>query len=232
MRTKKVSAICVALAATLFAGCSSAQGTNSIPASATAEQATVQSAGVSHWTYPHQKFANAKDLLKLQAEGKIVSPLTLAASKSLYNKVLTTARPTFRKVASGAPTMWLSNTGYSYLIGLNGHHQTLAAIDVSKNGCYSQVTIKVDHPGNLWLACQLNPTFESGSAQEYDSSGNLLTTYSVGCPTNIAPSACGQFFSGTTDQTESNTNVFVGLTYYAACDASYNCTSANGGGVE
>ncbi len=213
MRTKKVSAICVALAATLFAGCSSAQGTNSIPASATAEQATVQSAGVSHWTYPHQKFANAKDLLKLHAEGKIVSPLTLAASKSLYNKVLTTARPTFRKVASGAPTM----LALEYRLQLPHRPER-----PSPNGCSDRRIEKrllqpCNHqdrpPGQPLAGVPAQSVVRVGRRARYDSSGNLLTNYSVGCPTNIAPSSCGEFFSGTTDQTESNSNVFVGLTY-------------------
>ena len=233
MHTGKVSVIGVALAGTLFAGCSSSQGANPLPGSATAEQPTVQRTGAPHWMYPNRKFAGSKELLKLQAEGKILSPLTPAAAKWVYDSVASGARPPFHTLHSrSTPAMWLSSTGYSYLIGMNSHHKTVAAVDTSKNGCYDAVSVKVDHNRNVWLACQTNATFNAGAAQEYDGSGTLLTTYGAGCPSNIAPSLCADFFSNTVDQAESATHVFVGLTYYVTCDALYNCTSVNGGGVE
>lgn len=230
MHTRKVPVICVALAGALFAGCSS-QGANSLPGSATAEQSAVQHTGAPHWMYPTRKFAGSIELLKLQAEGKIVSPVTPAAALREYKNVASAKRPVFR-VHSGVPTMWLSNTGFDYLIGMDSRHQAVVAVDTSKNSCYSAETVKIDHQRNVWLACQLNASFQSGSAQEYDGNGTLLTTYSAGCPSNIAPSLCAIFFSGTVDQAESATHVFVGLSYYVSCDSLYNCTSVNGGGLE
>ena len=53
----------------------------------------VQHTGAPHWMYPKRKFAGSKELLKLQAEGKIISPLTPAAAKWVYNSVASAARP-------------------------------------------------------------------------------------------------------------------------------------------
>lgn len=181
---------------------------------------------------PMRKFAGSNELLRLQAEGKIASPITPAAAKWEYKTVTSGKRPAFHVQSGGVPTMWLSNTGYSYLIGRDSRNKTVVAVDTSKNNCYDADTVKVDHQGHVWLACQLNASFESGSAQEYDGSGTLLTTYNAGCPTNIAASLCAIFFSGTVDQAQSATHEFVGLSYYVSCDPVYNCASVNGGGVE
>jgi len=191
-----------------------------------------QHTGAPHWMYPTRKFAGPKELLKLQAEGKIVSPVTPAAAQREYKSLTSGSRPVFHVNSGGVPAMWLSNTGNSYLIGVDSRHQTVVAVDTSKNQCYDAETVKVDHQGNVWLACQLNASFESGSAQEYDGSGKLLTTYLAGCPSNIAPSLCAVFFSGTVDQAQSATHEFVGLSYYVSCDGLYNCNSVNGGGLE
>jgi hypothetical protein len=193
----------------------------------------VQHTGAPHWMYPNHKFAGSKELFKLQAEGKIISPLTHAAAQRLYKSVASATRPALHPIHTGiAPTMWLSSTGANYLIGMDGRGKTVAAIDTSKNGCYDAVSVKVDHQRNAWLACQLNSSFESGGVQEYDGTGTLLTSYWAGCPTNIPASSCAVFFSGTVDEAQSATHVFVGLTYYVNCDAFYNCTTVGGGGVE
>ncbi|MGC1760309.1 MAG: hypothetical protein WA742_13215, partial [Candidatus Cybelea sp.] len=64
--------------------------------------------------YPNRKFAGSKELLKLQAEGKILSPLTSAAAKWVYDSVASGARPPFHTLHSrSTPAMWLSSTGYS-----------------------------------------------------------------------------------------------------------------------
>ena len=97
MHTRKVSVICVALAGALFAGCSSSQGANSLPGSATVEQSTVQHTGAPHWMYPTRKFAGSMELLKLQAEGKIVSPVTPAAALREYRNVASVKRPVFHR---------------------------------------------------------------------------------------------------------------------------------------
>jgi hypothetical protein len=182
--------------------------------------------------YP-RGFGSSKELLKLQAEGKILSPLTPAASKWAYHQVVNGTRPAFHPVHSGTtPTMWVSATDFSYLIGMNNRRKTVAAVDTSKNGCYNATSVKVDQQRNVWVACQLNASFTAGAAQEYSSSGTLLNNYGAGCPSNIPASSCAIFFSGTVDQAESAQHVYVGLTFYVACDASYNCDQVNGGGVE
>lgn len=183
--------------------------------------------------YPERKFASSKELLKLQAEGKIISPLTPAAAKWVYNNLAGAARPAFHNLHSrSAPAIWVSSTGFSYLIGMNSRHKTVAAVDTSANGCYNAVSVKVDHQRNVWLACQTDSSFTAGAAQEYNGTGTLLTTYWAGCPSNIPASLCAEFFSNTVDQAESAKHVFVGLTYYATCAGYYNCTTVNGGGVE
>ena len=182
--------------------------------------------------YPTRKI-KPMDLLKLQADGKILSPVTQAAAKWEYKSVASGARPVFHKVHSGiAPTMWVSSSGYSYLIGLNAKNKTVAAIDAGANGCYSATTVKVDHQRNVWLACQVNSTFNVGAAQEYSGSGALLNTYNAGCPSNIPASQCALFYSDTVDQAENANHVFVGLAYYASCYGYYICTDVQGGGVE
>jgi hypothetical protein len=192
----------------------------------------VQHTGAPHWMYPHG-FSGSKELLKLQAEGKILSPLTVPASKWAYNRVVNGTRPAFHPIHSGTtPTMWISASDYSYLIGVNNRHKTVVAVDTSKNGCYNAVSVKVDQQRNAWVACQTNASFTAGASQEYSSSGTLLNTYGAGCPTNIPASSCALFFSNTVDQGENANHVFVGLTYYVNCDAQYNCDSVNGGGVE
>ncbi|MFZ1016858.1 MAG: hypothetical protein WAN39_03205 [Candidatus Cybelea sp.] len=191
-----------------------------------------QHTGAPHWMYP-KGFGSAKELLKLRAEGKILSPVTQAAAKWEYNSVAGAARSPFHPIHSGTtPTMWVSSSGFSYLIGLNNRRKAVVAIDTSKNGCYTGETVKVDHQRNVWLACGLNSSFNAGAAQEYSSTGTLLSSYIAGCPSNIPVSSCALFFSGTVDQAESATHVFVGLTYYFTCDAYYNCNGVNGGGVE
>ena len=172
-------------------------------------------------------------LLKLQADGKILSPVTQAAAKREYNSLTSAPRRTLHEIHSGiAPTIWASSTGYSYLIGVNKTNKTVAAIDTAANGCYNPTTVKVDHQRNVWLSCQVNSTFEVGAAQEYSGSGTLLNTYNAGCPSNIPVSLCAQFFSGTVDQAENANHVFVGLTFYVSCYGYYICNQASGGGVE
>lgn len=191
-----------------------------------------QHAGNPHWMYPTRK-RSSLELLKLQADGKILSPVTQAAAKWEYKSVAGATRSPFHPIHTGkAPTIWASSSGYSYLIGLNARNKTVVAIDTSANGCYNATSVKVDHQRNVWLACQLNSTFNSGASQEYSGSGTLLNTYNAGCPSNIPASSCALFFSSTVDQAESAQHVFVGLAFYAACDLSYNCTTADGGGVE
>jgi hypothetical protein len=99
MRIGIAPVIGLALVGTLSAGCSSSPGTGSLPGSATAEQSMTQHTGAPHWMHPHG-FGSSKELLKLQAEGKILSPLTLAASKWGYNRVANGTRPAFHPIHS------------------------------------------------------------------------------------------------------------------------------------
>ena len=182
--------------------------------------------------YPARKI-KPMELLKLQADGKVLSPVTQAAAQREYNSLRSAPRPVFHKVNSGSgPVMWASSSGYSYLVGLNAKNKTVAAIDTAANGCYNATTVKVDHQRNVWLACQVNSTFNVGASQEYSASGALVNTYNVGCPSNIPVSLCAQFFSSTIDQAENANHVFVGLAYYASCYGYYICNDVQGGGIE
>ncbi|HEY2473242.1 MAG TPA: hypothetical protein VGI19_00430 [Candidatus Cybelea sp.] len=188
--------------------------------------------GAPHYQYP-KGVRGSLELLKLQADGKIPSPITRAAAKWEYKHAAGTPRPNFHHRRSGdAISIWAANENFSYLVGMNRKLKDINAIDTSANGCYNPVTVKVDHNRNVWAGCQFNSTFNAGAAQEYDSNGNLTNTYNVACPTNIPASQCVNLFSEGFDSAVNAKHVFANLVYYDACDLSYNCQPGQSGGFE
>ena len=47
-----------------------------------------------------------------------------------------------------------------------------------------------------------------------------MNSYNAGCPSNISPSQCYEFFSESFDQFENSSNVFATLTYFENCGVS------------
>lgn len=217
MRLSMATAISVALAASLFAGCStSSQGTSALPGSSSAGAPMGHGAGAPNWQIPHGKISPLQRL-KMQIAGKLPGPATRGALKWQLGRLQGHARPHYRFHPNIAPKMWSDDTDFGYLLGLSKKYKTLSAINTEADGCYDPITVKIDHNHNIWTACEANSTFEAGAAQEYSSSGTALGTYNVGCPTNISPSQCAYFFSETFDQFENSSYVFANLTYYENC---------------
>ena len=217
MRLSMATAISVALAASLFAGCStSSQGTSALPGSSSAGAPMGHGAGAPNWQIPHGKISPLQRL-KMQIAGKLPGPATRGALKWQLGRLQGHARPHYRFHPNIAAKMWSDDTDFGYLLGLSKKFKTLSAINTEADGCYDPITVKIDHSHNIWTACEANSTFEAGAAQEYSSSGTALGTYNVGCPTNIPPSQCAYFFSETFDQFENSSYVFANLTYYENC---------------
>ena len=199
MRLSMATAISVALAATLFAGCStSPQGSSALPGSSSANQPMGKS-GPPHWQIPTRKISPL-ELLKLQVAGKVPGPGMRGALKWQLQRVEGKSRPQyhFRNDGGGAKA-WSDDTDYGYLIGLNKKFKSVSDINVESNGCFEPITVKIDHSHNIWTACEEGSGSNAGAAQEYSSTGTLMNSYNVGCPSNISPSQCEYFYSESFD---------------------------------
>ena len=220
MRLSMATAISVALAATLFAGCStSPQGSSALPGSSSANQPMGKS-GPPHWQIPTRKISPL-ELLKLQVAGKVPGPGMRGALKRQLQRLEGKSRPQyhFRNDGGGAKA-WSDDTDFGYLIGLSKKFKSVSDINVESNGCFDPITVKVDHSHNIWTACEEGPVGDAGAAQEYSSTGTLMNSYNAGCPSNISPSQCYEFFSESFDQFENSSNVFATLTYFENCGVS------------
>ena len=93
------------------------------------------------------------------------------------------------------------------------------------------ITVKVDHAGNVWTACEYDAAFTGGSAQEYSSGGTLTSTYAEGPPT-CPPSATCSFSSYGFDEASNATDVFDAVATFLSSVCSPKCTKSNGSGFE
>ena len=187
MHLSKASAS-LALSVALLAGCAtSSQGTSSLPNSSSVSPSLTQTHQAS------QNLANSHidpmKLLELQAEGKLMGPVPRAESQRMLKYLSGHPRPQIKVDHHGGPvTLWVTNTDYSYLLGLNKKYAAAKAIDTGNNGCYSPITVKVDAERNGWLACASNSSFNGGAEQEYPTGKGAPVTYSwvagtsTGCP--------------------------------------------------
>src|SRR5580698_9170127 len=216
MRLSMATAISVALAATLFAGCSSSSQQGSTLPSSSVSQPMGKS-GPPHWQIPTRKISPL-ELLKLQIAGKVPGPGMRGALKRQLQRLEGKSRPQyhFRNDGGGAKA-WSDDTDFGYLIGLSKKFTSVSDINVESNGCFEPITVKIDHSHNIWTACEESSSFEAGAAQEYSSTGALLNTYNVGCPSNISPSQCEYFYSESFDTFQNSSDVFATLTYYENC---------------
>ncbi len=138
--------------------------------------------------------ADANQLLTLQAEGKIAGPVPReVVQMQLQYAHRRRARLALRADAARIG-MWGSNNIDSYIYAMNKKGtKVLGTIDTAANGCYSPVTIKIDHKQNIWVGCEeLDVTYpaEFGGEQEYSSSGSVQRSYAFD-----ASKFCGSAYS-------------------------------------
>lgn len=129
------------------------------------------------------------NLLRLQAEGKLAGFVPRAESQRMLKYLSDHPRPQIKVDGhGGAVALWVTNTDYSYLLGLNTKYAAVKAIDTEANGCYEPITVKVDAQRNGWTACEFNNSFNGGAEVEYPTGKGAPVTYSwlpgtsSGCP--------------------------------------------------
>ena len=174
----------LAVSVALLAGCSSSQGTSSLPSSSGVSPSLTQT----HQASPG--FAKSRiELLKLQAEGKLAGPVPRAESQMMFKYLSGHPRPRIKANHHGGKVVvWATNTDYGYLLGLNENYGVAQAIDTENDGCYEPITVKVDAERNGWVACEANSSFNGGAEQEYPTGKGAPATYnwypgtSTGCP--------------------------------------------------
>lgn len=120
--------------------------------------------------------------------------------------------------------LWASLTNYSWLLGQDKRNlkKTIFAIDTEASGCAFPNSVKVDHAGNIWTACENSATGRQSAYQEYNSEGTVIATYSTGPATNCP----GSGFYGYGYDGASNPSKVVFLL------KSVNCNAQSGGGYE
>lgn len=183
MRLSLMTAVCLVSVA-LLAGCSNTQSTSNLPSTSFA-------AGARAIVPPQLQTVSMADagnmsqtnLLKLQAEGKLVGPFSRHALERALQYLRHHPHAQMRvHPQSKGSDLWVTNTGYSYLLAMtvykNGGTSQTAAINTAENGCYYPVTVKTDAHANVWTACESNNGNQSaGVEQEYSSGGQLVATY-------------------------------------------------------
>ncbi len=152
-----------------------------------------------------------KELLKLQAEGKIAA--SIPAKVLAWQLAHRTAGRSERliKRSTAVPALWAADTNNDYLVGEKaGLTATVADINTRKDGCDDPITVKVDSSQNIWTNCEYGVDFsEQGvGAAEYSSAGTLVNTYNSGCNSTEFPYDCEIYFGYGFDQAENSSYVF------------------------
>jgi hypothetical protein len=219
MRLSLAAAACVVSFA-LLAGCSnSPQSVSTLPSIPTSGSAAHNMPpahqAVSHMAMPHGKM-NMIKALKLQIEGKLPAAVPTKVLKKIYKAITTQKRPNWKYHPSHVGA-WTLNDAFGYMLGLKGNlKKTTTAVDVEANGCNAPVTAKEDANDHVWISCEYDESFTSGSAQEYNSVGRLLNVYDPGASSTgsgCQPSYYYCFSEGLGfDEGQSSTNVWVGDT--------------------
>ena len=183
MRFSLATASCAVVISALLGGCSSSQGTQSLPGSTST---SVQPMGhVNQIQYLPKKGQRLSPLalLKLQAAGKLPGNAPRAMLEKQLKQIESGPRPRLKFRPAAGVGMWVTNESYSYLLGQNkGGKKNLTAANVEDNGCYYPITVQVDSSNNPWISCEYNSDFAGSAVQEYTSSGSLENTYNGGCP--------------------------------------------------
>ena len=107
----------------------------------------------------------------------------------------------------------------------------VTSVNVESNGCYYPITVKVDHAGNVWTACEYDAAFTGGSVQEYTSAGVQASAYDESAPQCSTKATCT--FSGYGfDEANDATNVFDTLATFSLSVCLKKCTVTSGSGFE
>jgi len=201
--------------AVLFAACSASQNSQSLPL------------GASHALQAH---AAAGSLLQMQLAGQREAPVPLGA---LRRAMQVGMRPQLAFHAGAPVAIWAADTNFNYVLGQDASGlNTLTAIDVSKNNCYSPVALKVDARQNLWVGCELtSQSGTNGAVQEYSAAGALLNQYLPACPRPV--SQCASFSGyGFDSGLDAHGHVFASLNLYSIEICNPNCTTSLSAGFE
>lgn len=203
----------------MLSGCFGSQGTPAVPARGSTAD-------------PFAGGLSPAKLLQLQVQGRLQGPVPRNALRQQLSQT-GLSRPHFTLHPDAAVGLWTSNTNFNYVLGQNAAGtQTEKAIDVSQNGCYSPVALKVDAARNLWVACELtSPSTVTGVLQEYSSSGSLENRFAPQCPKNVAK--CTSFSGyGYDSGLDAQHDVFASLNLYSMEVCNPTCNSTLGAGFE
>lgn len=243
MHLSLATAVSIALAAGLFAGCSTTQqGSSALPGSSSVGQSHhVGSMGFKGGVPQYPKGPMTRErMLKWFIAGKMLG--TTSRENMVRDlKALEAAKgrshPAFHP-DKAAVRIWTNNPYEDEIIGTDniGKGVVGTSITTTANGCYAGMGIKVDHNKNIWESCSETTVGSSlmtiGGVSEYDKSGNPLALYNGGCPTNIPVSQCANFSGYGLDVATTQSTVFVSDEYMEAqytcngsqCGSNPNCT--------
>jgi hypothetical protein len=239
MRLSLATAISVALAAALFAGCStSPQSSSALPGTGASGMAPMGFHMSPAKMYQPKGGINPHDLLKLQAEGRIPAPGGREAAEKALRQQL--AHQSFHppKKGGGGTGMWANMTYYDYILGFNTKGtKVTAAIETdptySSQYCIEPYGLKVDGSQNVWVGCYEGGSSETPTAQEYSKTGTLEGQYTFSCPNGWG--GCDDYFYGYEgyDVAVNSSDVFVdGYGYGYDCVSTEDCTYTYGYMIE
>jgi hypothetical protein len=230
MRFSLATATCAGVIAALLAGCSSSQqASQSLPLGVAPQSghAGMPTVFKGHKIGPLQ-------LIKLQADGKLPGPEPTKALKYDLKRFESGLRPNFKGLPNrkaGGVAAFATDTDYGYLVGLSKKYKGVSAVNMSDNGCNDPVTVKVDHSGNAWVACEYNSDFNGPAAEEYSKTGALVSEYNGAIPC-LYSQGCEFSEAYGFDTAETSSNVFDSLTFFEAEYCNPSCYETYGGGYE
>jgi hypothetical protein len=232
MRFTMATATGVALAAALLAGCStSSPGSSAIPGTGVGQPTAGHIRPDK--MYQPKGGINPKDLLKLQAEGRIPAPGgRMAAEKALHKMPF---HPKVHAHGGSGTGIWSNMTYYDYILGFSANGKKVtAAIDTSDQSeyCEEPQGLKIDSSQNIWVGCYYGGYYGSPTAQEYSKNGNLSGTYSFSCPNGWG--GCDGYFYGYEgyDVAVNSSDVFMNGYYYGYDCATSSCEYEDAYGIE
>ncbi|MGC1381850.1 MAG: hypothetical protein WA814_12605, partial [Candidatus Baltobacteraceae bacterium] len=126
-------------------------------------------------------------------------------------------RPVVRFHRNAKVGLWVSSSFYNYIFGQSANgKKTLTAIDAASNACYAPTGIKVDHAGNLWVACYGG--YAPGAVQEYPRGSKTPSAVfeDAGC----AGSGCSFTGYPLDEAFDRNGNVFATNAFVQYCNPS------------
>lgn len=230
MRFLLAAATCV-VSVGLLAGCSTAsQDVGTLPGSSIG-----QPTGRVMQPYTPKGGINPKDVLRLQAAGKIGYLGSRAEVEKAYGEVESQPLHLHAKKKSGSGGIYATLTYYDYILGINskGTEVTKAYQTTS---CTEPYGLKVDHSQNIWVGCYVG-NLDTPTAQEYSANGTQLASYNAACPSNwqsASETTCNSYFYGYEgyDSAADSAHVFVDGFFYGYNCSTPTCTYEQGNGIE